>query len=160
MSEAPHRVRRTARVLLFDPDDRLLLLKGRLPSAPEGPGWWYTVGGGIEEGESEDAAARREILEETGFAEVELGPVAFRLEQTFRDRKDRLVLQTEAYFTARCAAASPSRDGWQPIEVDFVDDVRWWTLTELRACHEPMHPPDLARRVADLLVRHRSAANG
>ncbi|HWF00265.1 MAG TPA: hypothetical protein VG248_10755 [Caulobacteraceae bacterium] len=32
------RTRRTARVLLLDPDDRILLLKGRLPSDPQAPG--------------------------------------------------------------------------------------------------------------------------
>lgn len=144
------RVRRTARVLLFDPEGRILLFKGRLPSAPEGPGWWYTVGGGLEAGETETEAARREILEETGFADAELGEIAFTSEFVFRDLQGRSVLQTEVYFLARCSGGEPSRAGWRPLELEFCDDHRWWTLEDLAAQGEPIHPPDLSHRLSQL----------
>ena len=38
-------------------------------------------------------------------------------------------------------------DGWQALEQEFVDDIRWWTLAELEVVHEPVHPPGLARMV-------------
>ena len=62
----PYRERPTARVLLLDPDDRILLMKGRLPSNPDAPGVWFTIGGGIEPGESlyEAAAALCEQLDQ------------------------------------------------------------------------------------------------
>jgi hypothetical protein len=44
------RERPTARVLLLDAQDRILLMKGRLPSDPTGPGAWFTLGGGVEAG--------------------------------------------------------------------------------------------------------------
>ncbi len=142
-----HRVRRTARVLLFDDAGRILLFKGRLPSAPDGPGWWYTVGGGLEDGETEREAARREILEETGFTDAVLGETAFTSEFVFRDLKGRSVLQTEVYILARCAGGEPSRAGWSQIEHTFCDEHRWWTIDELAAQGEPIHPPDLAARL-------------
>lgn len=69
------RERLTARVLLFDVQGRILLLKGRLPNRPMHTSSWFTVGGGVEPGETLEAAALREIAEETGFSDVELGPV-------------------------------------------------------------------------------------
>jgi len=72
------RERLTARVVLLDPQDRVLLLKGRLPSQPQGPSFWFTVGGGLEDGESLAEAALRETLEETGLADVARGPVVWR----------------------------------------------------------------------------------
>ena len=69
------RERLTARVLLLDPEGRILLMRGRLPGDPEAPRVWFTVGGGIEPGESAEAAAAREIVEETGFLDAQLDSV-------------------------------------------------------------------------------------
>lgn len=55
-----------AGVLLVDPAGRLLLqLRDR--DAPTHPGKWSILGGHIESGEDPEAAARREILEESGL---------------------------------------------------------------------------------------------
>ena len=146
------RERATARVLLLDPQGRILLMKGRLPSDPDAPGAWFTVGGGVEPGEDEAAAARREIREETGWDPLEIGPVLWRNEQTFSDRKGRPVLIREAFMVARCAGGEPSRDGWVALEREFVDDIRWWTLEDLLKCEEAVYPPDLAPRLAYILA--------
>jgi 8-oxo-dGTP pyrophosphatase MutT (NUDIX family) len=136
-----------ARVLLFDPLGRLLLLKGRLPSAPDAPGWWFTVGGGIEPGESVREAALREIAEETGFATVTLGDILFETDQVLHDRKQRPVRHRSTFLFARCEGGEPSREGWQALEREFVDDIRWWTLEDLAALTEPVYPVDLSARV-------------
>jgi 8-oxo-dGTP pyrophosphatase MutT (NUDIX family) len=145
------RERPTARVLLLDPGGRILLLKGRLPSTPKAPGAWFTVGGGVEPGESLEAAARREIVEETGFLDAELGPLLWTGEALLSDRQGRPLLFKDHFFLARCSGGVPSRDGWQALEREFVDDMRWWTLAELRATDEPVFPPDLALRLADIV---------
>ena len=125
--QTPYRERPTARVLLFDPDDRILLMKGRLPSNPDAPGVWFTIGGGIEPGESLYEAAAREVIEETGFTDVVLGEIAWRGEVMLPDRKQRPVLFKDTFILARCAGGRVSRDGWQALEREFVDDMRWWT---------------------------------
>jgi ADP-ribose pyrophosphatase YjhB (NUDIX family) len=146
------RERITARVLLLDPRGRILLMKGRLPSDPAAPGAWFTVGGGVEPGESVREAAAREVVEETGFEGVKIGEVAWLGEQVLHDRKGRPVLFKESYLLARCAGGEPSRAGWQALEQEFVDDMRWWTLDDLAACAEPVFPPGLARRLTELLA--------
>lgn len=146
------RERVTARLLLLDPENRILLMKGRLPSDPGAPGVWFTVGGGVEADETWREAAAREIVEETGFTDAVIGEVLFEAEQIHHDRKGRPVLIKESFMLARCAGGTPSRDGWQALEREFVDDVRWWTLAELRACDEPIYPVDLADRLAKYLV--------
>ncbi|MET0424419.1 MAG: NUDIX domain-containing protein, partial [Actinoplanes sp.] len=43
--------RRAARVLIVDPAGRTLLLHGGDPARPE-QRWWFTPGGGLEQGET------------------------------------------------------------------------------------------------------------
>ena len=154
------RERLTARVLLLDPQGRILLMKGRLPSNPAAPGAWFTVGGGVEPGETLEEAALREIREETGFHDASVGPVLWEGEQIHHDRKGRPVLVRERFMVARCAGGEPAREGWQALEREFVDDIRWWTRDELAACVEPVFPPDLAARLAVVLSGESSSGIG
>lgn len=146
------RDRLTARVLLLDRADRILLMKGRLPNAPQAPGHWFTVGGGAEPGETLTQAAVREIREETGFAEFELGPVVWRREGPLALASGEMVLFKEHYIVARCAGEEPRRDGWDALERALVDDLRWWTHAELLATEETVHPVGLAGRLPDILA--------
>ena len=65
MSE-PARIQRVAAYnVCIDPDDRLLVC--RLSEITEAPGSWTLPGGGVEFGEHPEAAALRELQEETGL---------------------------------------------------------------------------------------------
>ncbi|HEY9216424.1 MAG TPA: NUDIX domain-containing protein [Phenylobacterium sp.] len=146
------RERLTARVLLLDPDDRLLLMKGRLPTERQGPGAWFTVGGGAEPGETVLEAAAREVLEETGFDGVELGPVVWLREAVHTLIDGEPALFKEHYILARCAGGEPCRDGWADYEVSLIDDIRWWTMAELAECPDAVFPVDLRRLLAEVLA--------
>jgi 8-oxo-dGTP pyrophosphatase MutT (NUDIX family) len=51
-----------ARVLVLDPHDRMLLIHARDPDEPASE-WWELPGGGIDPGETPQAAASRELAE-------------------------------------------------------------------------------------------------
>jgi len=62
----PRPWRLSARLLVLDPSDRLLLLRARDPVLPALGQWWEVPGGGVEDGEDTLDAALREVAEETG----------------------------------------------------------------------------------------------
>ena len=143
MSEEPVR-RPAARVLLLDPDDRLLLV--RLLAEDGERSWWTTPGGGVQPGETSEQAALREVREETGLAEVVLGPCVWLREHVF-PWLGRRWLQQERFYLARVANFEPVRDGLEAQEAETLGEHRWWTVEEIERSPEDFAP----RRLASLL---------
>jgi 8-oxo-dGTP diphosphatase len=76
MTAKPSRV--TVGVILVNAAGHVLMqLRDDIPTIAD-PGCWAVPGGGQDEGESLEEAARREILEETGYRIDELTPVLVR----------------------------------------------------------------------------------
>ncbi|WP_428980333.1 NUDIX hydrolase [Isoptericola cucumis] len=154
------RHRRAARVIVLDDDARVLLVRGHDVDQP-GRSWWFTVGGGIDPGESEVDAALRELREEAGLrlrpGDLE-GPVLTR-EGVFRFLAETC-RQDEVFFVARVAGHEPSRAGWTDVERDVLDELRWISTAELRDQPHEVFPtalPDLVDALAegwDGVVRH------
>ena len=142
----PMVVRPTARVLL-DRRDRILLMNGRLPGAAGGA--WFTIGGGVEPGETYAEAAAREIREETEITDFELGPVVWLRQGVLR--LPQVTLLKEQYIVARCGGGEPDRGGWTALERDLVDDIRWWSHGDLARTGERVFPPGLADRLPGVL---------
>lgn len=145
--------RQAARLLLLDGDDRVLLVRGHDVDQPE-RSWWFTIGGGIDPGESPTAAAVRELAEETGLvvAESDLtGPVLTR--SAIFDFQAQHVRQDEVFYLARIAEPGEvSRAGWTDVERDFMDEIRWWDAVELADADLEVFPHELPQIVIDLLA--------
>ena len=127
----PHR--EAARVLLFDDAGRLLLAKGHDEDQPERH-WWFTIGGGIEEGEEPRVAAVREVREETGLRlkpEDLIGPVLYRCAEF--DFLAVTARQDEWFFVAHAPSTTLSRRGWTQMERNVIDAQRWWDIDEAEA---------------------------
>lgn len=142
-------LRKVARVVLLDPQDRILLLHGFEPDDPADD-WWFTPGGGLEGGETREEAALRELAEETGITQVELGPVLWRRICSF-PFDGRRWDQDEWYFLARTAQTETSADGLTELELRSVAGLRWWTSAELLAARETVYPTRLAELLRTLL---------
>ncbi|WP_069814948.1 NUDIX hydrolase [Streptomyces sp. TP-A0874] len=142
--------RRVARVVLFGPQDRILLMYGFEPSNPRST-WWFTPGGGVEPGETREAAARREVEEETGIRDLRLGPVLWQRNCSFVFDGRRWE-QDEWFYLGRTEQTRTETTGQTELERRSVAGLRWWTVEELFTTHETVYPMGLAELLHTLLA--------
>ena len=118
----PTGARPSARVILLDPSDRLLLLHCR--DEGNDHSWWVTPGGGLSGAESFEAAALREAREETGL-DVQLGPCVWTRHHIYVWEGQRFD-QYERFFVGRCGAhaVAPLKPGQLRDRVSMVDRGR------------------------------------
>lgn len=144
MTARRRETRTTARLVLFDSRGRILLF---LHADGMGRKFWATPGGGIEDGESPEQAARREASEELGASDVELTYLWTGL--TEFEFADKDVSQTEAFFrvTGHPGTFGPEVEAIHQRE--RILESRWWSAEEIEGSEERILPLDLARRVRE-----------
>ncbi len=142
-------MRPTARVLMIDEFDQVLLFRGTNPSSP-GIRFWFPTGGGIEIGETSEEAARREVFEETGLADFELGPHIWNRRHVFEFYGGLLDVR-EKWFFARVRHFEISTAGFTEEEQGFVQEHRWWPVAELETTRDVLTPKNLAPLLRGLL---------
>ena len=154
--------RASARVVLLDDDGAVLLLCGSDPAITDRTAarWWFTVGGQIQPGEQPDAAAARELAEETGLRvdPVHLvGPVWRR--ESIIDFNGVVVASEEFYFVHRTRRFEPSEAARTPLELRYIHAHRWCDRTmiaQLTRDGETVYP----RQLGDLLAAACQLADG
>jgi len=137
-------LREGVRAVVLDDDDRILLVHFQFPD------WtlWATPGGGVEPGETLDVAIRRELLEEVGLVDVELGPIIWERTHIFPFAE--FSGQHERFFLVRTSTnvISPSFSQ-QELLAERLTAARWWSVQEIREASDERFAP---RQLASLLV--------
>jgi double-stranded uracil-DNA glycosylase len=139
--------REAVRALLLDRDDRVLLVQYANPAT--GARWWGTPGGGVEAGETHDEALRRELREEVGLDDADVGALAWEHERTFPWQR-RLYHQHNSVYLVRVDAHEPRAT--IDLAAEGVAATRWWTLDELAATEERVTPPGLLERIRRVIL--------
>lgn len=149
MSPAPV-ARVGGRVLLVDPEGRVLLIHERLE---DGSTHWLTPGGGVEGDESPRVAAEREAFEEVG-AQIDLGdaePVL--LTQRLWSWAGIVYDQVDHFYLARVPAPLvPMPGGLTAVEQTTLLGFRWWSAAELQRTDEVVLPAELGDVLSTVLA--------
>lgn len=130
-ADRPVRTRRAVRLIVVDPDERVLLFEDSDPGLA-GVTWWVTPGGGMDPGESERQTAVRELAEETGHRAAEgdlVGPLAVRY--AVHGYSDQVLEQRESFYLVRVPAFEIDVSAHTEEEQITLQGHRWWTRTEV-----------------------------
>ena len=138
------------RALVLDPDERVLLVRFELPRDTGVFVLWAAPGGGIEAGEDEHAALRRELAEEVGLPAPAIGPCVWTRTHWFpMTNHDG---QEERFYLVRTEAFEPAPQMTeQQLRAEGVTGMRWWTPTELALSETSFAPSRLPGLLARLL---------
>jgi 8-oxo-dGTP diphosphatase len=136
-------LREGVRAVVLDDDDRILLVHFQFPD------WtlWATPGGGVEPGESLEVAIRRELHEEVGLVNVELGPIIWERTHVFPFAE--FSGQHEKFFLVRTSTnvINPSFSK-EELLAERLTAARWWSVREIREASDELFAP---RQIASLL---------
>jgi len=141
--------RRTARVLVLDVDDRVLLLCYQF--SPERR-VWLAPGGGVKWWESLRKAAARELREEVGLVVDPAGlglPVAHA--EGYADLGWAKGQFRDDYFAHRVASHEVNTAAMESLERSTYAGHRWWSVDELQATTDDIVPWGLAGLLATLI---------
>lgn len=144
------RERPAARLLIFTPEQRILLFRFiHKTGALAGRDYWATPGGGVEQGESFADAAKRELHEETSILETHLSAPIRESKFPLQLANGEHVLAIEQYFVVHVETESISREGWTADEVEVMATHRWWSREELATTAETIYPDGLVEMLDD-----------
>ena len=127
-STAGLRIRQAVRALLLTPASEVLLLRFEFPTRQV----WALPGGGLDPGEDHLTALHRELAEETGLRDADVGPHIWTREHVipfidgrYDGQRDQIHLVSTERFDAVPAI------GWEQMRAERVHEMRWWTIAEI-----------------------------
>lgn len=145
--------RNACRAILLTPQNEVLLIK---LSNPNG-NWtgWITAGGGIDEGENDTDALRRELREELGvdlFSESSSNAVKVWKRSDRFPWRDQMIEQNEVFYLIKLPHFEVATQT-NLTETEMMDfkEIRWWKIEDIKNSDEVFVPRDLYRLVTDLV---------
>ncbi len=135
--------RNSARVVLLNDIDQIFLINSVDPADSSKGDWWELPGGGIDPGEASAATVKRELWEEGGLEEAEIGPVVWTQHVEF-DFGGYHFDQDEVIHVAWTTERSIRRpQGLEALEALAFRGARWWPVNEVVRSRASFLPPNL-----------------
>ncbi|MGB3710160.1 MAG: NUDIX domain-containing protein [Erythrobacter sp.] len=137
------RIRRSARIIVLDPAGRVLMFRFDIPGRDP---FWVTAGGECDAGETFEAAARRELYEETGLWR-DCGRQIARTTPQFVTPEGEPVQADERYFLVHAEQPGIDTSRHTQLEQKVMTQHRWFTREELGGWPEAVYPENLAQMI-------------
>jgi 8-oxo-dGTP diphosphatase len=140
--------RRSARVILLNAAQQVLLIRFVVDRQHKPFVFWATPGGGVENGETDLEAARRELNEELALDVSLTGPV--HTVSSIFEHEGKPLKSVDVLFLGHHEPQGLALHFKTEAERAAMKEIRWWTITELEQSSETIFPPDLAEVLRSL----------
>ena len=142
--------RRAIRAVMLTPEGRVLLMQAQEPL--RGYTVWFTPGGAIEKDEEVEDCLRREVEEETGLTDLEIGPLIWHRHHRL-EWNGKMFDQREAFYLTPIEQFEPNMEG-NPSENELKQFRRfkWWTAQEILESEDEFAPRSLAEQLESLIL--------
>lgn len=125
------RIRQAVRAILLTPTRSVLLVRFEFPTATV----WALPGGGLDPGEDHLTALHRELAEEVGITDADVGPHVWTREQIVPFVDGMWDGQRDVYHLVEVGAEFDPTPGltWEQLRAERLHELRWWTIGEIAA---------------------------
>ena len=135
--------RPSSRLLIFNSNHEVLLFRFAFENgALKGSDFWSTPGGGLEDSESYEQAAKRELFEETGL-EFDVGRQIGQRTAVFQLPDGDFVEADERYFYVSTNNENIDKTHRSAQELDVIKEHHWWSRAELLETDKTIFPENI-----------------
>lgn len=146
------RIRKSSRLLVINENHQILLFQfTHTNDALAGQSHWATVGGGLEEGETFEQTACRELYEELGVVRQNVGNYVATRNFEMMLPSAEMVISDERLFIVFIKNEELNTANWTEQEKFVISKSRWWTFDELRQTDEIVYPNNIPNILVDSL---------
>ena len=138
------RIRKASRLFIINENHQVLLFQfSHTSDALAGQTYWATIGGAVENGESFEAAACRELYEEVGIVRQDIGTCITTRNFEMMLPSSEIVIADERFFIVFIKNEEMNTQNWTEHEKEVIHKSYWWTLDELNQTKEIVFPHDI-----------------
>ena len=150
-------IRNSIKIILLNQKNQILLIgiddnsirnkSGKYPGR-----FWQMIGGKIEEGEDEIAAAKRELFEETGLipSDVNFGKIVWYGELILSMNSVETLIK-QRFIMAKTSKTFVTMKNLTLEEKAVAKDLKWFSLDEIKNSCEIIYPVGLYGYLSNLI---------
>ncbi len=145
------KIRKSARAVMLNQNNEIFLFKFHFSFMQGEKTLWVTPGGGLNEDEDFESGLRRELFEETGLTDIDIGQWIWFRNKPFTMKNGEQILSEERYYLVRTNNAAITFEYMDSIERGLTKEGKWWSVESLKLSSEEFFTERLSERLQEII---------